>query len=367
MIVSIKRLQTRIAIIHQIPKKFFKNLETSTSFGDHLFPNWIYLFDATDLKKKFKIVYEEYKALKSIPQREKIINTFYYSNNIYELCRNNPNNLVIPLSELCNSKMRTAIASLFSYLYDSGLTYSKFEEFVKDTKREALKRFRIENKITICPYCGLEAIDIIEGQFTPALDHWLPKAIFPMCAVNFNNLVPIGEACNRRPVKGDRIVLFKNFKDGERNVAFHPYINHHGTTTKFEFLKEPHSMEISNEDWKFSIEVNNPNDLDIFKSWNSIFNIETRYNDYFVSTIFPMWIGLYNDFLKDEDLVHANNIDELKENLKKFKSTFQVKQRPGSILYRNFIDYLTIQASPSYLYGIGKTLNEEFMPEFIIN
>lgn len=363
MIIPIKKLKTRIAIIHQIPKKFFKNLEASSHFGDHLFPSWIDVFDATDLKKKFKEVYDLYKNIPNIRERQKITTAFIHSNDIYKLCANDPNSILTPIDQLGNNQIRTNVSNLFIYLYNSCITYWKFEQYIKDTKKAALLRYKENNRIMTCPYCGLEGIDIIEGQFTPALDHWLPKSVFPMCAVNFHNLVPIGEACNRSPAKGTKIVLYKNFKDGERTIAFHPYINHQGINTKFEFVKEPESIYLKADDWKFSFQVNDKNDTAIFDSWDSVFNIKIRYNDYFEKTIFPMWLGLFDDFLRDEGLVHANNINELKENLRKFKSTFQIKQRPGSILYRDFIDFLLTKASDSYLYGIGKNLDPSFMPE----
>ena len=66
-----------------------------------------------------------------------------------------------------------------------------------------------------------------------------------------------------------------------------------------------------------------------------------------------MWESDYKRFIEeDHEIEHAQTIDELKNNFKIWKASFPIKGRPGSILYRSFIDYLINRASSSYLYGL---------------
>lgn len=304
------------------------------------------------MNRKFEAVYSKYKAIKNKSNREKIVSAFIHNNQIENLCKNQAGSIIIELNDLPKS-IRKEIYILIIYHYNIAINNPAFETHVADTLKKSIDRFIINNGIEVCPFCGLEGFLNIEGQSRIALDHWLCKDLFPMSAVNFDNLFPIGSKCNERPAKGSKNILLDNPTDRNRVQAYYPYLAHGGINTSFGFINEPSIAGISDADWEFKINPTNAADQSIFDNWNSTLNINIRYLDYYRKNIFPMWETDYKRFIEDDhDINHAQTIDELKSNFRIWKASFPIKGRPGAILYRSFIDYLINNASNSYLYGL---------------
>ena len=353
MIIRLQKLTTGISVIQEIPEMFFREVENSDGFGDHLFPVWVNgVFEATSLKEKFEIVYDKYKAIGSKAHRDRIVEAFNHNNQIENLCNNLAGSLVIELTDL-PAVIQNDIDTLFLYLYNTAINYHLFEAHVADKLKESIDRFIINNGLEVCPFCGLEGFLNLEGQSRIALDHWLCKDLFPMSAVNFDNLFPIGSKCNERPAKGSKNILIDAPATRNRVQAFYPYLVHGGVTTSFNYINEPSIAGISDADWNYNISPANIGDQSIFDSWNSTLNISIRYLDYFRKNIFPMWESDYKRFIEDDhEINHAQTIAELRQNFRIWKASFPLKGRPGSILYRSFIDYLVNQASDAYLFGL---------------
>lgn len=357
IITQIHKTKTRLSIINNIPKKFFLKIEESENFGNHLFPSGIIdVFDNTTLKNKFEEVYNVYKGIINPILRLRIVNAFTQSNKIEELCSNAPNTEMVLLNDL-PLVIRPSIDKLFLYLYNSAINYHEFQTYTNDTLRKTIDRFIINNKIVICPFCGLESFTNIEGQARLSLDHWLCKDFFPMSAVNLNNLVPIGQSCNQRPAKGNKNVLLDELNN--RINAYYPYSSHNGINVTFNFINEPNGHNIENANWSLIIEPVNPIDNSRFQNWMSIMNIDIRFKDFLRKGVFPLWEVDYIEHISDDDndLAPATNIDELRYNFSNWKSTFKIKGRPGSLIYRAFIDYLIERASNEYLTGLIYALN----------
>lgn len=352
IITQIHKTKTRLSIINNLPKKFFLKIEESENFGNHLFPSGtIDVFNNTDLKIKFQDVYDIYKAIANPVSRAKIVNAFTQSNKIEELCNNDADTTMILLGDL-PLIIRPSIDRLFLYLYNTAINYPGFKTYTQDSLRQTIDRFITKNKVVVCPFCGLESFINIKGQARLSLDHWLCKDFFPMSAVNLNNLVPIGQSCNQRPAKGNKNVLLDDLNN--RIKAYYPYLPHNGINVTFYFINEPDTNDIEDKDWNLTIEPINPDENNIFQNWSSIMNINVRYKDYFKKEVFPLWESDYREHVDDpdNDLNVAQNIEELKNNFKNWKSTFRIKGRPGSIIYRAFIDYLINVASDAYLNGL---------------
>src|SRR5690606_6655109 len=139
--------------------------------------------------------------------------------------------------------------------------------------KQSIDNFIRINGLEVCPFCGIEGFLNIEGQSRIALDHWLCKDLFPMAAVNFDNLFPIGDKCNGRATKGTKNILIDDPATKNRVNAFYPYLNHDGVQSSFQFVNEPTINGITDADWNYSITNRNPAEQDIFESWNSIMNI----------------------------------------------------------------------------------------------
>lgn len=356
MILNLKKVSTRIAILHNVPKKFFKELENATSFGNHLFPNWCNtVFKATDLTKKFEVVYNSYKAIRFKRDRLKIIKAFENSNQIEKLCDNDPTIEMITITDLPVS-IQKPIEDLFSYLYNSATKYSQFTTHVKKTISESIDSFIRHHKIEVCPICGLEGFLNIDGQARLALDHWLCQDIFPFSSVNFNNLIPIGDKCNSRPAKGNENVLIdKTTKN--RTIAFYPYKDYKGINARFIFNEEP---SFGNEygKWNFKIEPKDNTENDYFENWDKTFNIVSRYNSFIEKNILIMWQDTYKEYINDNEMLeHATDLDSFKNNLKHWKASFMKRKYTGYKAYRSFINYLLNDASDIYLKSLYTNLS----------
>lgn len=357
MIAAINKIDTKLSALQEIPQTFFKKIENAEVFDDTLFPDWTTkVFSGTDLMKKFEAVYIKYKRTNDKRQRDRIIQSFVDSNKIELLCSNDANVLSIEISSLPNT-IQNEIESLFLYLYSTALEYHKFETYTKDTIKKAIDRFILDTGAEVCPLCGLEGYLNLDGQSRIALDHWLCKDLFPFVSVNFDNLMPIGDKCNSRPAKGTKNVLLDDH--GNRRVAYYPYYMHSGLKTNFSFVKEPTIHDIRDEDWTLSLTPTKDEERALFDSWNSIFNIEERYKDYFRKYIFFNWESDYKEFIAESGIGHANDINELKQKLAVWKAAFPVKKRTGAILYKAFINYLLLNASDAYLFSLCENFKRQ--------
>lgn len=354
MILNIQKVKTRIAVLHSIPKSFFKKLEDSVNFGDHLFPNWsIQVFQNTVLQNKFEGVYNAYKLIAEKDERDKIIKAFQDSNKIESLCGNDQTLEIITINDI-HASLKQPIENLFSYLYNTASNYHLFTNYVNITIGTSIDNFITHHKIEVCPVCGLEGFLNLDGQARLALDHWLCQDIFPFSSVNFNNLIPIGDKCNSRPAKGNKNILIN--KNGERKLAYYPYKNYNGINARFAFIEEP-SFEQEYGSWQFLIEPKVANEIDDFESWDETFNIKSRYNSFVKKNILTMWQDTYVEFIDDHDFLnHASDLESFKTNLLHWKASFMKKKYPGYKAYRSFINHLVQNASDAYLTGIYQNI-----------
>lgn len=360
MLTNLKKIKTDITELHKVPTSFFMKLEDAEEFGDHLFPNWTReVFITTHLFDKFKVVYNKYKAIKELAEREKIIKAFMHTNQVEDLCNCKEGIEVIELTDLDHS-IREEIDALFIYLYKTALNYQGFEKHVGKNRSESIYEYVYKtNKLSVCPFCGLESFLMIEGQSSLALDHWLCIDLFPFAAINFDNLIPIGDKCNARPAKGDTNILIDDRTTRNRIVAYYPFQENSGVITSFKYINEPSVESISDGDWQFDILPKQSSERNIFDSWNSIFNIEIRYKDYYRKNIFDLWEEDYVEWVSDEHQInHASSVEGFRDNLKTYRAGFQIKNRIGSILYRSFLNYLINEASEAHLFGLCKRFNE---------
>jgi hypothetical protein len=350
MLFNIVPLVSQLSRIQEIPSTFFQNIEASAIFDDNLFPAWTdTAFAATDLKAKFKTIYNKYKLIADPLERLKIRNAFLHGNQIQNLCNNQVGVLCIELNDLDES-IRTEIDSTFQYLYKTAINYHGFTEFVNDNLSTAIDRFILANDMQVCPFCGLEGYTNLEGQSRIALDHWLCIDLFPFVAVNFDNLIPIGSKCNERPAKGDTNIL--KDEHGGRIRAYYPFLNHHRINTTFAYINEPSIVPLTDVDWVLNLIPNDPGEQYLFDSWNSIFNILVRYRDYFRKVIHPLWENDYKRFIEDAGIGHADDTTELKEKFRIWRASFPLKARIASILYKAFIDNMINNTSEAYLFSL---------------
>lgn len=133
---------------------------------------------------------------------------------------------------------------------------------------------------TTCRCCG---VGMILNQFhkhRSALDHYLPKSVYPFVGVNFKNLIPICDTCNEK-YKLDKDTLLEIVDKGKKNenkiprVAFYPFSKFkYDIDIKIKLLK-PYCKTLTDAD----IDIQLSNTANQFKvdNWERIFGVKDNY------------------------------------------------------------------------------------------
>lgn len=231
----------------------------------------IYHYSYKSTKKVKKTLRDEveriYEEFKKINQHEKnlIKSAFKVSNSIEELC----NGKVLNYYKELPPEVHDSIKQLFKWCYEELLGKKKVGGDKMKYYNELINH--PDNDFSVCPCCGLIDIESPESICREDYDHYLPKAHYPFASVNFLNLVPICNKCNR-----DR----KKAKDplGKARIAFYP------------FSTEEHNIEINlnytadinkeNKELNFTdLEINLNGQGNKIETWDWLFDIVTRYED----------------------------------------------------------------------------------------
>lgn len=110
-----------------------------------------------------------------------------------------------------------------------------------------------------------EVCVICNGELRNAsIDHWIPKAAYPILSVCADNLVPICSECNQSPNKGSGSV----HTDGSFEDWFHPYFRHPDGTLKIAHKTASYAVVLKST---------RPSDDKRVENLNSLFNLELRW------------------------------------------------------------------------------------------
>lgn len=250
--------------------KKIENLKRGTPFRKSHFTNTSF---ATHILKKYKgktsllhsLIENFQKSFLSLPtnERKRFIKVFKDTNDI-EWIFNNPTKAVRKATYPVN--MGAPTHTLFVHLFENCLGLTAF-----DMKGHYLK-FYDSRKDGWCPFCGLEKYKIPERQ-KEDYDHLLCKKHYPVAAVNFNNLVPMGDRCNRI-YKKDKDIL-KSKVGLPTKVAnpfkeiINPKLSLDGSIVHANPLKRT---------WHIAIKPNNQK----IQRWDEIFCITERFKEDFL-------------------------------------------------------------------------------------
>ncbi len=76
--------------------------------------------------------------------------------------------------------------------------YEKFFSQGKNKKNYSAYEFVEKLGLDTCPYCNRNYTFVVrKGKLRPEIDHFYPKTIYPYLAVNFFNLIPSCQTCNK--------------------------------------------------------------------------------------------------------------------------------------------------------------------------
>jgi hypothetical protein len=213
------------------------------------------------LKSDVDVIYEKCKTLTTL-ERENIVQAFETNNSIEELC--NGTIAIVELNTLPNV-IQVEVKSLLESFYSRLLDIKK----VPGEKLDYYNQLVDANKYNTCPICGLADIETTESNYIEDYDHFFPKSHYPFLAVNFGNLVPTCDKCNKKH-KGSKKPLDKNGK------AYYPFearnnpIDVSVNIDKIDFDKDEKLIDVPT--------VSFTGDTDKNTTWNWLFNIEERYS-----------------------------------------------------------------------------------------
>lgn len=220
------------------------------------------------LKDEVVRIYGIFKGL--TPEIKAEVKTAFTTNNNIEALCNGTSPIYLANLPVVVEK---DIKPLFKWCYETLLEKGKVSGDKMDYYNELIKD--PDNDFDTCPCCGLTDIESAESICREDYDHYLPKAHYPFASVNFTNLVPICNKCNR-----DR----KKAKDPIKNnrIAFYPFSTKvHSIVCSYTF-----NVDIDSKTKKVNLDklsISFTGDIPRIQTWNWLFAIEVRYNDYIKS------------------------------------------------------------------------------------
>lgn len=313
--------------------KFYK----INSFVNHLFLDIIF--------RSNKIVDYEFSSMLLIPKYrgfvEKVNNDYVLNpiNECFKICKTiSPKNLKTlkkgvhnnsRIRELCNGtisplqygdideinpELSKQLKIFFNYLYDEVILkapiyndYERIEEFYK----------KLTGKSSICRFCGTGKILNKFHSKRSALDHYLPRSLYPFLSINCNNLIPICDTCNSKyklaqntlfeVVKKDKKIIEVN-----RKKAFYPYCRNIIPINIDVTFKVPYSDGILPKD----IEVNfdSLGYEEQLVTWDRLFGIKENYKAEYCSEDMKMYFEEQYMYEVNFGKTHSEYIDLLKRN-----------------------------------------------------
>ena len=163
------------------------------------------------------------------------------------------------------------------------------------SKSEHVKRVDIE----ICPYCGRSYIYFAEHptksnsktMVKPAIDHFLPKDVYPYLAVNYYNLIPSCTTCNNSPCKWTHDPIGDT---RDKEYLMHPYLF---DDDKIGFSYLPTTMLYNKEHIKVKMDCDNTDLDEGYKKWLNLDQFYGKHNG-MVKNMYIQLSGLQKAYQK---------------------------------------------------------------------
>lgn len=294
--------------LHSFVIAFFNKIQFETSdFSEALFEKEFYdnlvSRHTGILKKSLKEIYDIVKIWEQ-PEKTAFCEAIRRSNNIEAIC----NGTLIPWKEIdIPIEVRELTKTFFLKLYDDVLKGSIFKENYggRLDHYHAFKKHAC-NDFEFCPVCGMVEMKTYEDKKTDQYDHYLPKDIYPLSSVNFENLVPICIDCNSIEIKSNKDILTYSGK------VFYPF-DENKSEIDIELKMNTNHPDLSKIVWDINYSCST-NKTDEITAWKAIYNIESRHKTH-VSGRILKWYELYNEYMCDREC-----IDEIPNTLKRAKS-----------------------------------------------
>jgi hypothetical protein len=345
MLFSLNYVNHLIENFNEVPVVFFERCINNNQFGDVLFPQWFLPVVNTSpvLKKKFRDVFNLVNAMTQ-QEKQALYDRLVADLDIEILCHNNILTPIYTLNDYPN--LHNTLSSLFNHLYSETLQTSiSLNNALNTSLADYHRVWKTNNPFIVCPFCGLENYSSSIGTNRDPYDHLLCKSKYPLSAINFRNLIPIGDKCNQTAVKGEIDVLHND--DFVRRIAFYPYGQ--GTTVQLRIIcLTPPSAGYRGE-WDIEISCPDHNDLQKLSTWMEVFNIKERYLSW-IKDFMDGWKDSFLKYLAKTGTIVTPTANDIRIILATWKNSLpSMEIFSGVILLDAYIDHLINDANESTL------------------
>lgn len=357
MIFTLKQTGTQLSRLNELPTIFFERVDANDTFGNHLFPDWFpeVCGGHHGLIRKFSDLFTFYKSTTD-EIREQLQLAYKANNLVKDQCSNETAQIEIKKGVFSN-ELQTLLSDVFTHLYNQTLENPVFESWAETTVTDFIDDFSEENGINICPFCGLHGYTPMEGEARLALDHWMCKEHFPQASVNFDNLVPICEKCNKAPVKTDKIITHYPAIN-PRTKSLYPYIDHNGIVISFSFIKEPDTAEFRHVPFTLTIAPKNIADQEIFDCWMAVFNIQKRFEAFMKNGVYKVWNSEVRDHIRNNGIQTPTSVIQMRTIIISYNNNIYLTSTLGARLFHTFNNYL-VGTSDEYIESLRLNIIEE--------
>ncbi len=242
-------------------------------------PKYKNLIDATNTNYILTPLKEIFSICKHLHHRDikTLKRAVHHNNKIRELCNGDIEPVRYDEIKKINKNLAKHIKIFCDELYDKCLGIACFYKQFEDI--DIYYKFLVGRK-TICNCCGVSTILNKYHKHRSALDHYLPKSVYPFVSINFKNLMPICDTCNSKYKLATDTLLITE-KRGTKIIsetkvkAFYPFSKtKHTIDININFLKkydrniEPNDMQIT---------FTNALAQDKVDNWERVFCISDNY------------------------------------------------------------------------------------------
>ncbi|WP_254413399.1 hypothetical protein [Dyadobacter diqingensis] len=197
--------------MHHFFKQLFAEASLVYNHGSLILPYFQTIIDHHDvLDQRLQVLFEAYMGL-AVAEKVQVQQAYGNNNSIAQVC----NNAIRPVKF---DELPVGIRDPLKGLYGSrGVLYQMLT--AKDNYDAVKKRcgslkghfesFRVHNPLSVCPFCGMENLLTDYDDTKNEYDHYLSKGDYPFYSINFNNLTPVCDYCNKAGNKGQKDIPFQ--------------------------------------------------------------------------------------------------------------------------------------------------------------
>ena len=253
------------------------------------------LIGLSGVKKHFFAFKDAYADLAQ-PDREIVLATLVSQNEIANLLNRTVQPQVISQTHpLIHEKAKNLFVFCFEKLTDLNLRAGQYNTIFASLSDK------------ICPFCGIERVMNPE-ETAQDQDHYLAKSIYPFCAANLRNLVPMCRCCNRDYKKKKDVI------DGGSRRAFDPY-----NCTPPEITLNQTIIVADSSPIKFDWNIDFLTSAEEAETWDSVFDIRTRYKRDILNEYFDKWLWGFSEKCRTDKqrgyLGNVLNPDQIRQQL----------------------------------------------------